>query len=260
MGTSTSNNGQNGRTPLVPSWLEDDADDNSNIPPQADPERFRNPRGNLTKYINSEGKSKDYLRSATSEYIKKSIGGSRNATIRLGAGRASTTKLVNILSYISKYGVENTGIKFQLGDLVGKNAKDFFIDIIDFVCPDGGIIDEGIARSSYIEAIEDIPELSNRNIEELSEQELLVFIKIYMTNVVEQRLINDIGNKVVSLPNDLNIVETLQDQIKDYIYGAISDSIINLNVEIKNIESEDVSKIVDLMYEQAYSILASVEE
>jgi len=259
MGTSTSNYGQNGKTPLVPSWLEDD-DNQQTIPPQADPERFRIPRNNFTRYINSGGKNTGYLRRAASNYIQKSIGGSRNATVRLGSARTSTARIVSVLNGISKNGVEEAGIRFQLGDLIGKNAKDFFIDLIDFVCPDGGVTDEGIARSSYIEAIEDIPELATKNIEDLNDNELLVFVETYMTNVVQERLINDIGNKLISLPDDVNSVELLQSQMKDFIFGAVSDSIANLNVEIRDIESDNVSSIVDEMYEQAYSILASLED
>lgn len=57
MGISTSNGGQKGGTPLVPSWLEQPdvntqneitSDSNNNqIPPIGDPERFRIPRGSI---------------------------------------------------------------------------------------------------------------------------------------------------------------------------------------------------------------------
>ena len=55
MGTSTHNGGQKGGTPLVPSWLDqpdtnsqNESDNNdSQIPPVGDADRFRAPRGEL---------------------------------------------------------------------------------------------------------------------------------------------------------------------------------------------------------------------
>ena len=69
MGTSTSNRGQNGKTPLVPSWLIDDENNGTkpdteitgdNIQQQDDTQsydskRFTSPRSDFTRYINSGG-------------------------------------------------------------------------------------------------------------------------------------------------------------------------------------------------------------
>ena len=63
MGTSTHNGGQKGGTPLVPSWLEQPNEntpseitpdsDNNEVSPMGDADRFRTPRGEFTRYINS---------------------------------------------------------------------------------------------------------------------------------------------------------------------------------------------------------------
>lgn len=261
MGTSTSNNGQNGRTPMVPTWLnENDDEENNSIPTPADPDRFKSPRGNFTRYVNSSGRNKDNLYRATSQYVKQSLGGTKNAVTRLGAARNSTIRLVSVLGGISGQGIRATSEKFGLGDLVGKSANDVFLEIMDFVCPDGGRIDEGIARSSYIETIESMPELNDILIENMMENQFLIFTEIYMSNVIQERLLNDIGNKTIYLPDDVNMVEMIQEQLNDFIFGAVSDAIVQLNVEIKNIYSTQTRAIVDNIYEKAYSILASMGE
>jgi hypothetical protein len=261
MGTSTANSGQNGKTPMVPSWLdENDDEDNNIIPAQADPDRFRNPRNNFTRYVNSGGRNRDNLHSATSQYVRESLGGTKNAVTRLGAARSSTARLVSVLGSISGQGIREASKEFGLGDLIGKNASDVFLEIMDFVCPDGGRTDEGIARSSYIETIESIPELNDTLIENMTENQFLIFTETYMTNVIQERLLNDIGNKTISLPDDVNTVEIIQEQLNDFIFGAVSDAMVQLNVEIKNIDSTQTRTIVDTIYEKAYSILASIEE
>lgn len=260
MGTSTSNNGQNGNTPLVPSWLDDNSQDIQNVPANADSERFRDPRGKFTKYVNSGGRSGDNLHGSVSKYVRYSLGGAKNATTRLGASRTSTARLLSVIGSISERGFTETQKKFGFGDLIGKSASDVFVGIMNFVCPDGGSTDEGIARSSYIETIASMPELNDITIENMSEQQYLIFLETYMTNVIQERLLNDIGNKTISLPDDINTVGIIQNQLNSFIFGAVADAITQLNIEIGRIENTQTIAIVDSIYEKSYSILEYLGE
>jgi hypothetical protein len=266
MGTSTSNHGQNGNTPLVPSWLgNDDGDQQTGQHQQAqtqpaDPKRFSVPRGNFTRYVNSDGSRDRSLHRATSNYIRHSLGGSQNATTRLGSARNSTTRLVSVFSSFINHGVEKTSRDYKLGDIIGKSASDVLLHIMNFVCPDGGSTDEGITRNSYIEALSTLPDWENKTIESLSPSEFLAFTEIYMANVIEERLLNDIGNKLFALPNDVAQVDILQWQLKDYIKGAISDAVSELNIDISSIDTSQTQAIVDSIYRTAYDILSELEE
>lgn len=92
MGTSTRNKGQSGRTPLVPSWLEEigtDEEEGKNvdeikpIPPSGDINRFTGPRGTFTKYLSDGGRDGSSMRNSISQYVSHSLGGSSRATTRL---------------------------------------------------------------------------------------------------------------------------------------------------------------------------------
>jgi hypothetical protein len=274
MGTSTSNRGQGGRTPLIPSWLDNDeignppsanpvappTQDSNNLetaPNQPDPKRFAVPRRNFTRYTNGGGDGN--LRRAASSYVRRSVGGSQNATKRLGAARSSTARLFSVVGGFASGGVRATAALYHLGDLIGKNARDAFLRIMDFVCPDGGTTDEGIARSAYIEALSTMPDWESKQIDDLTADEFLAFTEIYMANVIEERLINDIGNKVFSLPSDIAQIDNIQGQIKDFIKGSVSDAVSQLNVDIKNIDSSQTQSIVDSVYKTAFDIMSSLE-
>ena len=276
MGTSTSNRGQNGKTPLVPSWL-DDNDSGENSPPdpqnpesdsqqegngplQPDPKRFSAPRGNFTRFINSGGSGSNNLRRAVSSYVQRSAGGSRNATMRLGPARSSTARLVSVMGGFASGGVIATARRLHLGEIIGKSAKDAFLSIMDFVCPDGGAADEGIARSAYIEALSSMPDWETKQIETLTPSEFLAFTEIYMTDIIEHKIVNDIGNKLFSLPDDIATIENIQAQLKDYIRNTVSDAVSQLNVEIKNINELQAQGIVDSVYKKAFDIMALLGE
>ncbi len=271
MGTSTSNRGQNGNTPLVPSWLDDNSGNkqhpqNSNNDQQQkknvqpDPKRFAVARRNFTRYINGGGSGSGNLRRAVSSYVRHSVGGSRNAVIRLGAARKSTASLVNIMSSFASGGVSATAQRFHLEDIIGKSAKDVFTRIMDFVCPDGGSTDEGIARSAYIEALSTMQDWENKQIETLTPSEFLVFTEIYIADVIQEKIINDIGNKIFSRPKNTSDIENIDTQMKDFIRNTVTDAVSKLNVDIKNIDKQQTQKIVDSVYKAAFDIMASFGE
>jgi hypothetical protein len=298
MGSSTRNRGQNGKTPLVPSWLDnneggdfmpngtgnsqdhdgDDStpdspqnhqnsdndgkqlDNNTAQPTQPDPKRFSSARSNFTRYINSGGRGGGNLRRAVSSYVKHATGGSQNATKRLGAARSTTAKLLSIVGGFASGGVSATARLLHLGDIIGKSAKDAFLRIMDFVCPDGGSTDEGIARSAYIEALLEMPDWENKQIETLTPPEFLAFTEIYMSDVIEGKIINDIGNKMFSLPKNIATVENIQEQMKDFIKGAVSDAVSKLKVDIKNIDSSQTLSIVDSVYKTAFDFMSALGE
>ena len=275
MGTSTINRGQNGKNPLVPSWLNDPSGDappptpntpdagnqpQQNDPAQPDPRRFVAPRSNFTRYINSGGHSggDSNLRRAASSYVRNATGGSHNATMRLGSARGSTARLLNVMGSFASGGISAIAQTFHLGDIIGKSAKDVFISIIDFVCPDGGSTDEGIARSAYIETLSAMPDWESKQIETLTPHEFLAFTENYMADVIQQRIINDVGNKLFSLPDSITDIENLEAQMKDFIRNTVSDAITQLNVEITKIDQQQAQGIVDSVYKKTFDIMASL--
>jgi len=271
MGTSTSNRGQKGNTPLVPSWLRDNdvdiqpgqsqpANPEPEEPQLTDPKRFFTPRRNFTRYVSGGGRGGKLLRRATADYVRHSLGGAKNATIRLGSARNSTVNLVSVFSSFVNSGIAQTSRNYNLGDIIGKSASDVLLSIINFVCPDSGSIDEAIARNSYIEALTTFSDWENKTIESLTPEEFLAFVEIYMTNAIEARLVNDIGNKLIILPDNVTEVENIQEQLKDYIRGAVSDSLFKLKIDIRSIDATQTKAIVDSIYCMAYDILSELEE
>jgi hypothetical protein len=141
-----------------------------------------------------------------------------------------------------------------------KPADEAFLSIMEFVCPDGGSMDERIARDSYMDAIAEFPDMESKTIDEFTPAEFLAFTEMYMTNVIESRLINDIGNKLISLPNDIASVNNLQEQIKEYIRGSVFDAVTRLKIDISSVDSSQAKKITDSVYREAYELLAKMEE
>ncbi|MDV7770844.1 hypothetical protein PSG77_01345 [Enterococcus hirae] len=94
------------------------------------------------------------------------------------------------------------------------------------------------------------------DIDKVSSHQLEALIETYIVNVIQKRLINDIGNNLIELSGSVEEVNKIQEQISDFIQGAVSDSINNVEGgALLDIDSENVSDVVKQIYTEAYDIL-----
>lgn len=267
MGTSTRNSGQKGSTPLVPSWLDEPEDDGDSqgeekkdnaptIPPSADSDRFRQARGDFTRYVNSGGRDTSSARRSISRYVSQSLDGSKNATQRLGSSRVTSARLFDIASKYSSGGAHAVEQYLSLSGLANKPASEVFATITDLICPDGGLQDEGIARDAYLSAIEDSPELADTKFGDLTSEQFFIIVERTMANAVVNRIINDIGNKVINLPTDCSSAERLVAQVKEFIFGAISDAANKEHIR-DSISQRESLNVIDRVYERAFNIMSN---
>ena len=266
MGTSSHNIGQRGSTPLIPSWLDrtddeeqQDAEKDENyLAPVGEANRFTQPRGEFTRYINSAGRDPGMAWKSIANYVRNSMGGSRNATQRLGAARNSSARLLNVAGIFASGGAQAVERYLSLENLSKKNAADALLAITDFVCPDGGPQDEGIARNAYITAIEESPEIASIPFEKLTAEQMLLIVQKSMVNVVCGRILNDIGNKIIMLPENIDAAERLVAQIKEFIQGAISDAVSAIKVNLNNLSQHQSIDIVNEVYRTTFEIMARI--
>lgn len=146
MGTSSHNIGQKGNTPLVPSWLDQtdvekqqDAEKDETYPvPVGEPNRFIQPRGEFTRYINSGGRDTGMARKSIANYVRNSMGGSRNAAQRLGAARNSSARLLHVTGIFASGGAQAVERYLSLENLAKKNATDALLTIVTYCSKEYG--------------------------------------------------------------------------------------------------------------------------
>lgn len=286
MGTSNSYGGPGGNTPLIPSWLEGDdisdsssqdedstnddnqqdsneQDHNDNTEnPKVDPDnsnsRFQTARGNFTRFVRSGGSDRKALGRAVSGYVSSSMSGSKNASKKMGSSRHVAGGLINFLSSTRSAGVETALAERNLGHLIGKSAEEIFLGLADIICPQGGSVDEGIARNAFMETIVELAGASIDDLSQLTEEQVFTVIQLFATNSIEARLCNDIGIKICIAAENIPQVENVQAQLHDFISGAVSDALVKYATNINELSSDQTSKIVDDVYTEAFSILETL--
>ena len=288
MGTSSTFDGQPGSTPLVPSWLGNDDSTaevpdetepdqqpaasvvpptarptppaSAPVPPIADPARFTAARNNFSRFAGSGGSNRRSLGRAVSHYVGSSTGGARTAGARMGSSRSTGARLLGFLSDVSARGAGAALRTLNLSVLAGRPIEEIFLGLIDYVCPDGGSIDEGIAREAFIETIAELAGAGITDLNGLTPDQMQTVFELYATNAIEARLCNDIGRRAITFPSDSLGVTQVQGQLHDFIQRGVADALTTADAAASSLTPERVLEFVEGIYEEAFAILQIMGE
>lgn len=282
MGTSTAYGGPNGGTPLVPSWLGGDeptfpaggpdsspppdaaeppaSPNRPPIPKMADSQRFSGARNSFTRFASSGGSDRASLGRAISSYVSKSTGGSRQAAQRMGSSRGAGARLLGFLADAQARGVREALRELDLESLAGRPITEIFVGLADYICPGAGTVDEGIAREAYIETIVELASEGLTDLNTFTPDQMQTVFELYATHAIEARICNDIGTKAVMMPADAQAAHRVEQQLRDFIRGGVSDALERERANAPNLSSERIHAFVDAVYESAFSILQALGE
>lgn len=300
MGTSNSYGGSGGGKPLIPSWLSDGDGTGGPqpapappvaqpatgsdgtvapvpgvlpsiggvggptlpllppVPPAGDPRRFTAARNNFTRFLSSGGSDRRSLGRALSHYVSNSSGGSRSAARRMAVARSSTARLANVLGSAIAGNAPAVLRSLGLERLAGHPIEEIFLGIMEVICPDGGAIDDSIAREAFVETIIDLAENGITDFDALTAEQVQTILELNVAHAIEARICNDIGAHAISMPQDAKEAAEIQAQLFEFVGRAVSDSFAAN--QIATISQEQVTRTIDAIYEQSYSILQSMAE
>ncbi len=178
----------------------------------------------------------------------------------MGAARSSAAGLLGFLGNVRAEGVVRALAQLRLETLSGRPLDEVFLGIADVLCPEGGAIDEGIARDAFIETIADLTALGIESLDALSQQQVETVFEAFVARTIETRLFNDIGIRGVALPSDIQAVESIQTQVRDFIRGAVHDAIAAERERGNALTGPSVSATVDRIYEVAFELIRTMGE
>jgi hypothetical protein len=285
MGTSGSYGGPSPGSSLVPTWIDpilsppvgpglppDDAEPGAipptvPVPPPVRPvpqpapaDNFTAPRTNFTRYVGSGGNDRRSLGRAISGYVSGGVGGSRRAVQRMGSSRGTTARLASFLSNVSNQGAREALRALNLEALAGRPIEEIFLGLADYICPESGTVDEGIAREAFIETVAELASLGMTDLDALTPVQMQTVFELYAAHAIEARICNDIGSKSIMLPADVAAVERIQAQLKDFIRRGVSDAMTQARTDLKTLAPERVNGFVDTIYQAAFEIFQTMAE
>jgi len=284
MGTSNPNGGSSGSNPLIPSWLVDPAGtstensdtaetvDNPNEDSQTgseeqsiptvvvDHQRYSPARSNFTRFTKSGGRDTNSLRRAVSSYVRRSSGGAKNATTKMGSSRKTASKLLGFLQEASNNGIESALKSLNLESLSGNSMNELFIELTDFLCSEAGTVDAGIARDAFIKTISDVNEEQVIDDGTLSYEQVQTIFELYITHTIEDMILNEIGTNIIFQTQTLDDADLVQAQLHDFIRNGVSDALSNSGNKINQLNQNEIGSFVDNIYESTFNLLSALYE
>lgn len=178
----------------------------------------------------------------------------------MGSSRGTASGLVSFLGNASANGVREALRSLNLESLAGRPVEEVFAGLADYICPDGGSVDEGIARDAFIETIADLADAGITDIDGLTSEQIQTVFELYASHAIEARICNDIGTRVVTMPSDTRTVERIEAQLSEFIQRGVSDAVNASGVDIGALSQDQVSGFVDSVYEAAFEMLEALGE
>jgi Glu-tRNA(Gln) amidotransferase subunit E-like FAD-binding protein len=176
----------------------------------------------------------------------------------MGSSRGAGARLLGFLADAQTRGVTEALRSLNLEGLAGRTIDEIFIGLVDYICPDGGTVDEGIAREAFIETIVELTVLGVNDLDGLTPDQMQTVFELYATHAIEARLCNDIGTKLITAPTDAQTALLAQEQLHDFIRNGVSDALTQARTETPILTQDRVRAFVDSVYERAFGILKAL--
>ncbi len=176
----------------------------------------------------------------------------------MGSSRRAGAGIVRFLNEANANGVREALRTLNLESLAGRPIEEVFAGLADYICPEGGSIDEGIARDAFVETIADLAGAGITDIDALTQGQIQTVFELYVTHAIEARICNDIGTKVVTLPADPRAAERVQAQLRDFIQRGVSDAINAAGVTIQSLTHDAVMGFVTYVYQSSFDVLQTM--
>ena len=222
--------------------------------------RYTAPRTQFSRFASSGGSDRRALGRSVSGYVGGSLGGSSTAARRMGASRRAGGTLAGFLSNAQANGVREALRAIDLEGLAGRPIQEVFVGLVDYVCPDGGSLDDAIARDAFIETIADLSAAGIGDLDTLTPAQVQTVLELYATHAIEARICNDVGTKLIQMPSDAAAALRVQQQLRDFVRRGVSDAITRTGVTPKSLTREETTRFMTEIYEAAFEALRTLGE
>lgn len=205
------------------------------------------------------GSTRQGLGKSASRYVR-AMGGAGPAARAMSPSRRAVSGLGQIVSDIGSQGAANALRPFNLESLAGSPASLVLTALTDVLCPDGGTLDEAIARSAMLETASELAAAGDVAFDALSPAELQAIFLGTISRSITAKLFNELGGSAIVLPRDTAALRTIQATLQDYIQGKVHDAFTSTGRTLASVNGADIEGFVRTIYEGAFSLLEAFGE
>lgn len=201
-----------------------------------------------------------YVRGGNGRGSGGGSGGARRAAQRMGASRATGSRLLGVVRDFQRIGALDTLRHLDLDRMVDRPATEVFLSMLEFLCPPGGAIDEAISRQAMLEAIGNLDGAGPAEFGQLTPEQLREFFLDFISLSIEGRVIADIGSRGITLAADVESIERTHAQLRDFINSCCRAHLSGLLTGVDGLTDRELEQRSNEIYETAFQLIADAGE
>lgn len=227
--------------------------------PTAKVKPWQSAKSSMTSAVGAGG-GKRAIGRAGAKYVGAK-GGARQAASSAVSGRASTARVGQFVSNVISGGIRGALASLNLTHLLGGDATEVFAAIANAISPTGSTLEEAAARQAtsdvlaelfnkYVEGDGDISNLDN-----LNEEDVRFAVENSICLYIYYRWLEELGLRIEENAKSPEEAVRLERDVKVYIKESIKLEFENRNINEIDWNGKEGQKIVNDLYEEAYSLL-----
>lgn len=174
----------------------------------------------------------------------------------MGASRTAAANVVDVLARLQRDGIQQTLQHYNIDAAFAASPQDAFLALTDVICPDGGPVDEAIARDAWCEVAASIDQFGIADLAAMTDSQRREVFASFVGKTIELRIQNDIGEKGFKIAADYAEVRQLNDGLALYIRAATRDEIMSqFPQNLGNVTAAQLQSIGSVVYDRAWEIL-----
>ena len=223
----------------------------------APPHPLKGSRGNFTRFTNSAKSSA--LSKAVKGYLASTNGGA-GATRRMPNSTRVASGVASLVSSVATQGAAAALQRFNLQALAGRPATEVFEALVDHLCPDGGTIDEAIARDALIDTISVFANEDLGNFDQLTPEQLNEFLAEMITRSITTKVINEIGTNSLHGSASDEDFRRAEASLRDYTAGAVRDALGSAFNAQESLTDQQMEQRINDVFANSFEVLEAILE
>jgi|Deesub1362A_J573_1020465.scaffolds.fasta_scaffold02489_6 hypothetical protein len=280
MGTSNSYGGPGDTTHLIPDWARPGSSDshgdtdnqhNAEIEkpqdqtPHTQPREltWRTAKTALSRYASGKSGRAGLIRAGKAYVGAK--GGAQKAAKSVVSGKSTGRNLGGFLSATAQGGIVQGLRSIGLNYLIGKDVDTVFAGIVNAITDNGEDFDKNIARQALEDALLTFYERCSEDqnfdsLEHLAPDQIKEAIEEFVSSYIYRRWLQELGKCIERKTVSEDEAIRLEIEVKTYVRDLVELKLDEQNPLSIDWSGEEGQKIIDSLFEEAYSLIEEGKE
>ncbi|TPI13061.1 hypothetical protein FJW06_15530 [Mesorhizobium sp. B4-1-3] len=178
----------------------------------------------------------------------------------MGPSKGVSARIGGIFSNVADTGAASALRPFNLESMAGQPVSVVFAALADVLCPAGGTIDEAIARDAMLAVAAELTTGTDLPLDALPLPALDAIFLGTIARSIEAKLINELGTRSIKLPEDIQAVQRIEQELHSFVDGSVRDAFTNSGQVLRGLPQADIDRLVDTIYERSFEALRILGE